>query len=459
MAKKRINEFFKAMAITSLSIGLFCAAFIGINNLVFAAATNGPQTVPPIAVSVNVPNLSENVPPEGFQEPKLTVFVLENGNDPTTNRFVLSPDEAAMIGAQYIWEVFGESIDGKAVEMSYLVWPSHSRTYWMGRVADSRQHLENWYESFRFTIDAVTGERIGIGQNATVAFGENDLTLTHSDLSMSRDLRFDLMLEPYQLEKFTQIAGDFAAKHFSNSNVVSVEFFRANQARFGRDNTGNMIVTEFALNFYAVDDTDREAELTISVNRQQLWRIDTQHNDIVPGFHYRYILLDNPDGTPQVAEPCPEWLAGEGEPFLEIYGSPERQALWIECDERNISFLVQPRDFATLDGNTELSYLGVDLNDVTTFPIYARITFTEAALIGASAIYEKFDICINGLVGYMYLMSTPFVGNAWVGWIIDEERTRYVRGSELFHFQVDLVTGEINVLVMNTPKTPLFTVG
>ena len=350
MAKKKGNEFIKVAAIAAIGIGLFCVAFIGINNLVFAAATYGSQTVPPIAASVNIPSLTENEPPEGFQEPELTVFLSEYGNDPASNVNALSPEAAAMIGAQYIWEMFRESIDGKTVEMSYLVWPSHSRVYWRGRIADSRQDLENWYESFRFTIDAVTGERIGISQSAVVAFGENDPTLTQLELSMSRDSRFDLLLEPYQLEEFTQMAWNFAEKHFNNSSVISVEFFRSHPARFGRDDAENMITTEYALRFFAVDDTNREADIMISVNREQLWSIETQHNDVVPGFP-SYILLDNPDGTPQVAEPCPEWLAGEGEPFLGILSPsvpqlmpmPE-EAAYMEFDPVDGSYVAEPDD-------------------------------------------------------------------------------------------------------------------
>ena len=45
-------------------------------------------------------------------------------------------------------------------------------------------------------------------------------------------------------------------------------------------------------------------------------------------------------------------------------------------------------------------------------------------------------------------------GDAWLGWIIDEELTKHSDGSELFHFKIDLVTGEAIELVMNTPETP-----
>ena len=129
--------------------------------------------------------------------------------------------------------------------------------------------------------------------------------------------------------------------------------------------------------------------------------------------------------------------------------------LLIECNERNISFHMQPVDFLDLRSITELSYLDIDVNDVETFPVYARISFSEAAKIAASAIYERFGICVDGLVGYMHLVvNSPNFDDAWLGWIIDEELTKHSDGYELFYFQVDLVTGEVIQLLMNTPEEP-----
>ena len=128
----------------------------------------------------------------------------------------------------------------------------------------------------------------------------------------------------------------------------------------------------------------------------------------------------------------------------------------IVCDERNISFFMQPIYLLHLHRRTEFSYLDIDVNDVETFPVYARITFTEAAKIAASEIYERYGISVNGLVGYMHLVisNDPNFGKAWVGWIIDEKRTKHSDGFELFYFTIDLVTGEVIELHMNTPETP-----
>ena len=127
----------------------------------------------------------------------------------------------------------------------------------------------------------------------------------------------------------------------------------------------------------------------------------------------------------------------------------------IVCNERNISFHMRPIYFLSQNRTTEFSYLGIDVNDVATFPVYARIPFAEAAKIAASAIYDKFGICVGGLVGYMHLAANnPSFRNAWIGLFMHEELTRHSDGYELFYFRVDLVTGEVISLVMNTPETP-----
>ena len=129
--------------------------------------------------------------------------------------------------------------------------------------------------------------------------------------------------------------------------------------------------------------------------------------------------------------------------------------LLVVCNERNISFHMQPVYFFTPDGRTEFSYLGIDVNNVETFPIYARINFTEAAKIIANAIYDRYGICVDGLIGSMHIDKNPLVGNAWLGWIICEELTRHSEyASELFQFRVDLVSGEVTQLIMNTPEAP-----
>jgi len=49
---------------------------------------------------------------------------------------------------------------------------------------------------------------------------------------------------------------------------------------------GDVIFTLGWLAFTAIDDSGREAHITISAESGRSARIETKHNDIVPGFNY-----------------------------------------------------------------------------------------------------------------------------------------------------------------------------
>jgi len=83
------------------------------------------------------------------------------------------------------------------------------------------------------------------------------------------------------------------------------------------------------------------------------------------------------------------------------------------------------------------------------YPPPSNVSFEEAAKIAARAIYERFGICIDGMVGYMFVLSSIFSGH-----IVCAELTSHSWGAELFHFLIDSETGAVGTLVMNTPETP-----
>ena len=83
-----------------------------------------------------------------------------------------------------------------------------------------------------------------------------------------------------------------------------------------------------------------------------------------------------------------------------------------------------------------------------------HISLEDAAKIAAEAIYNEFDFCLDGMVGYVTFAVG--VNEMWSGFIVSEELTRHpeTSGAELFHFLIDANTGEILDLAMNTPETP-----
>lgn len=290
--KNKGNNFFRLAVISFLSIGLFSAAFIGVNSLAFAAVTNKPEIIPPV-VSVTPLSSSAGVLLEDYKKSELTVYerpmdkFVKSGNE-------ISSKEAAEIGAQYIWEVLGEEIDGKMVIVNFEAWPSCTRTYWHGAVVDSKwcsefldadkdslrfKFVEATSEAtLRFTIDAVTGERISIARDnwwVPRADGEDwwrgktaEEQLDYQQTAVKYDNEYR-----NRHDEQSEIATAYAQKHFSSSKVVSAAFVAA-----GLEYDEKVII------FKVTDDTGREAQVAFLIDTRQLLYIQTQANDIMPGY-------------------------------------------------------------------------------------------------------------------------------------------------------------------------------
>jgi len=307
---ERNYEFIKVIAATLLCIGVFIIGFLGVNDLVLKAAIGGTISIPADIAAVYLPE--ENALPEGYQPPDLTV-VGEDWGNPDVN--AMSREEAAEIGAQYIWEVFGESIDGKYVKMLTNIRP-RTREYWCGSVSveefpllfgqyyslygveiteemvNEMRRIGNMSsppEIFSFVIDAVTGERINISRGYDS--GDMDIALEQEmaqdeESRMAMGMLFQTVQPPEDITEYAQDAMDFAQRHFSGTQVVSVEFESVGVAPggFGRDSDGNIFVKYRALTFLVTDSIGREAYVGIHETNGLMY-ISTEHNDIMPGIY------------------------------------------------------------------------------------------------------------------------------------------------------------------------------
>ena len=324
MNKQRVREIAKVGAASVLSIFIFSAALMGINHAVFAMATNTPT---PIEQSTQAVTIPDNLPPEGFQAPEqLSVIESPWQHYHEISAQAMSIDDAALIGAEYIWEMFGVCIDGMTVEMHFAHWPSHTRSYWMGSVyAESSQEVKHiraqaeiwsnrlreaadsnngripddhpvwdkgpdWISPvFTFTIDAVTGERIDISRSfhGLTIRGNADIRgyLTREEHMRLQRKLYGSELAPEQLFLSTQTVTELAQKHFNNSTVVNVELSHMNFIALERVN-GELVVTDYLLIFNVTDDTGRVADVLMTKYSSQVFNIITQHNDIIPGFRY-----------------------------------------------------------------------------------------------------------------------------------------------------------------------------
>ncbi|MDR1298719.1 MAG: hypothetical protein LBJ84_00510 [Oscillospiraceae bacterium] len=301
MKKTKGNEIFKAAMAAVLSIALFSAAFVGVNNLAFAEATNKTESVPSAVTSGYTP-VAETELSDGYQNPALTVYEFRDEHHPPAGANAIPFEEAAQIGAKYIWDVLGKSIDGMTVEMAYRTWPSHTTSYWYGTVAETKEDLEmeNRDLQYFFIICAISGERkdivnckaktpYPIKESSDAAPKIEIIEITESTGISERGTGVYRITVPSaepnaeELEEFAKTAEEYAAKHFVGSEVVKVDFDYAGPECYDRDEDGNLITVAHQLQFIVMDSIGREARVTVKQETKELLGISTQYNDVIPG--------------------------------------------------------------------------------------------------------------------------------------------------------------------------------
>ena len=335
MTKTKLKEFIKIAAICALSIGAFSAAFTGLNNIAFNAATNGTAPLPIVqpepAATVEMQTaevqeasyvlLADAHTAEEIGEfvvPNLTVIGVTDHNFHTIHTSAMSMEAAAQIGAEYIWDVFGISIDGMYVTMFYSAWDGHAREHWHGQVFLSRadaMSTESFNPIFWFAIDSITGMRIDISQSMPMvnrpeiderAIMEWRMYISEDTLALHMMDDDELInyfeLAPEKLEYYTQRALGYAERHFNESTVQNImlgmlvehadrETMVIPGIRIGPDidENGELTSVIAGFTFTATDHTGRNAEIMINIE-QSMFRgtvhIFTQQNDRIPGFVY-----------------------------------------------------------------------------------------------------------------------------------------------------------------------------
>ncbi len=361
----------KVAVVSALSVGMLGGAFVGINNLAFANAANNMGSIEPVTTEVNS---------EDFREREQTIFditVLETslkdgipeeefeisfyGFSFDIPEDALSKEDAAQIGAQYIYDMLGENIEGKFVAMSYFERDSHIRPYWQGRVGSSEEAFANHEYYFEFLIDAVTGERINIENHVGIDLKENDNSNWKELPSFDDE----------QIMDYTEVVNEFAQRHFTNSTVERIDFI-------GVGSHAN----EWIARFTVVDDTGRGGGVTIALGSQQLRSFETFGSDNV-----------NLESDREIRTPKHE-------------GSSSKE--WVLASEERILIV----------DNTWLAEgFGPETNDE---PAPHNLSIEEAAEIAAQLIYDEFGESVNG-TRFDKIFSSSVGREFWNGFVYDGE--------------------------------------
>ncbi|MCL2217609.1 MAG: hypothetical protein FWB91_11410 [Defluviitaleaceae bacterium] len=312
-ARAKGKEIMKVAAICVLSIGMFSAAFIGFNQLIFAAAINEATPLYQQSVSADYITLLNEQAAEqeadAFIPPTLTVLESPSQHYHAIPAAAMSMEEAAQIGARYIWDVFGTNIDGMYMQMMFAAHASQTNTWWTGTVYV--EHPDNPTQNYivdvhgsgerfalpvyMFTINGITGERINIsydGLRGRIVPENDGSRRLNSRTAMLESGWFDMNiyeqiefagLSGEMLEVYMQTAAKLAEAQFNISGVANVQLL----GLIVSITDCNAIYIE-ALNFTAVDNNGRDAFISIPATDSafQMAHISTSHNDFIPDFEF-----------------------------------------------------------------------------------------------------------------------------------------------------------------------------
>lgn len=170
---------------------------------------------------------------------------------------ILDVEEAAMIGASYIWDVLGINIDGKVLDISYTHPPGLNRSYWHALIAENKEDFERGQFVLSFMIDAFTGERVDIANSFDI--DQREWGYAGWEFPNSQEV-----------ETYMEIAKTYVRDHFEFTEVIGIE-----------PHPDFLFSAGGTLTFRAIDEKERVAEIMVQMGSGRLMFIRTQNNDWV----------------------------------------------------------------------------------------------------------------------------------------------------------------------------------
>ena len=297
---KRAKSIVKLGLASALAMTTFTGSLAGFNHLHLSAATAGVQTLPAVERGTVLSGIQA---PEGFIRPNL--HILERGrHGEALPTHYLSAQDAAQVAAMYVWNVFGDDLDGRHLAMFLDSGLQTDRSTWRitvlgdGRVMvyDETAALEAegltrdseaWQarmnqvrgnpaleaqDPYQVIIDAITGEWLGISRinYQHPVRGESVSAEDIMDAIRNRDRALavgeaDPMdnFEPnaQQLERFIQTSAHQAIRHFGLDTTyigqdaaldmdIQVEYLGAQPvASYVRNAAGHIVFGNHVLSF------------------------------------------------------------------------------------------------------------------------------------------------------------------------------------------------------------------
>ncbi|MGL5435787.1 MAG: hypothetical protein ACRDBO_10380 [Lachnospiraceae bacterium] len=218
MKKMIVKEKAKGFLAMGLAIGMFGGLFTMVSNNALAASMDN---------SVSIPTTYQAEPQEKEATSdyvKANYTVIESQLQPSTNSYALSVDEAAELGAQYLWDMFEVDLDGKVISMFYSTDPGSAIPYWDGYVYDSESKMAD-VESipqYNFSIEAITGAR-AMASNVDLQNDGHVIEYNYSEANNYYKNNCDEYLEAAKILAAKQLEAEPVLAEFISTGAILIE--------------------------------------------------------------------------------------------------------------------------------------------------------------------------------------------------------------------------------------------
>lgn len=217
----------KTLAAAFVAVAACTLLFNGLSEAALAAEASHPESYPAdyqVTPLVDV----RSALPEGYTPANYTVAwsTMHDAVPPAAGD--LAMDEAAELGAQMLWEIFGVNLEGETLGMWYTPAGDYNlRATWGGivRIPNASGKEESYY----FTVDALTGQRLTATHDRRL---DVDLPLG-PDWSLRNNYDAYLPAAQAAVEKLQLLEGEIASTEFgghgyrNNDPTISLGVYNA----------------------------------------------------------------------------------------------------------------------------------------------------------------------------------------------------------------------------------------
>jgi|GEM_PF-2066944 len=236
-------KFSKVVLVLISIIGIFGISYAGAQyGMMRALQEETPQQLEPISQS----SPAEAVVPDDFEMPNIEVV---DNTEGIVDEAWLTIEEAAELGAFYIWELFGESVEGTRFDIfqeTFYV----DQPWWEIYVKNNKDETLYW-----FSLDAVNGERLSMMNESYYLTLQN----LHSDVGVPGPITESDYLPDEQMDEYYELAREFASIIFENE-LSDIELISDQEFLWNLED----VIVDQHFTFQAMDTAGQEATLVIS---------------------------------------------------------------------------------------------------------------------------------------------------------------------------------------------------